>query len=527
MLRRAEFIHQRPGWDSGDGAPQYKSAVRVIIASVLGLGAILAMAGSGGTSSSVGGLVVLAGVILLVVAWRDWEFGVKALLVTVIVEGAVRKWFLSSMMVYFYKDILLAVILFGYMTRRSKPAFVIGERLKVLYAVITFLVLYVSAQAVNPSLPHPLVGLLGIKAYVFYIPLAFLIPRMFTTKEKLIFFLRWYVLIALPVACLGALQFMDTDPNSALNRYAWSEEAAQAVSNATGALGGGVATFQDSLGAIYVRITSTFSFITGLYIYLPVAFVLLLALISLRSSNASQGKIRWLYFASLGAVAVTALMTGSRGTIITMLLSAAVFFGLTSGKNFIRRLRQLALGVAVIYFAATMLFPLALDAFYTRAFGEEQQIEEGRERILNAFNLPFTEAAYGGAFGYGAGATQNGIPALMNALGVKPAGEEIPIQYEAEAARVVLDLGVVGYLLHALLRYTLLLTLIGVSLSLSDPESRVLAVAALSVLAFLLIFGGAVVSHTHNVYQWFLAGIPLALLNAERLALRRDLRPRY
>lgn len=500
-------------------ASSSKSVRTVLLAGGLGLSAILVAARLGGAGNVIGAFVAAAGGVILIASWRNLEFGVKSLLVVVIVEGAVRKWFLSTMMVYFYKDFLLAAILLGYHARRHKPPFLIGERLGLLYGAIVFLTIYVLVQAFNPSLPHPLVGLLGVKAYVLYIPLAFLVPRAFGTKEKLVRFLMWYALLALPVCLLGALQFMDTDPGSALNRYAWSEEAAAASVSAVGGTSG-IATFQDSGGAVYVRITSTFSFITGLYIYLPVAFALLLGLISLRSANAISGRARWLYFAGVGGVAVSALMTGSRGTILMMAGGGLVFYVLTSARNFFQRTRQFLIGAAVVYVAATVMFPAALDAFYTRAFGGEEQVQEGQSRLGEAFNLPLTEAMHAGAIGYGAGATQNGIPALMATLDLEATGDEIPIRYEGESSRVMLDLGVIGYVLYALLRYGLLFTAFGLYLAISDPESKVLAAAALTPLVFLLVFGGAIVSHTHNVYQWFLAGVPLALLNAERLAAR-------
>ncbi|HYG82864.1 MAG TPA: hypothetical protein VD861_20880 [Pyrinomonadaceae bacterium] len=453
---------------------------------------------------------LLAAAALLVLAWRRWETGVQALLVVVVVEGAIRKWFLPSYaeLVYFYKDVLMVAVLGGYLMQRRKAPFVAGRQLKVFFVALAAFVIYAVAVVVNPSAPHLVASLFGLKAYCLYMPLVFLVPRMFTTREKLAGFLRWYLVIALMVAALGVWQFMDGSQDSALNRYAWSEEARGGAPQDT-------ALFADSEGTYYVRITSTFSFVTGLTVYLPVVFALLLGLTSLGSARALPRAVRLLYYATMGAVAATAFMTGSRSVIVGLALVAVVFYAFTSLKDAMRRLRQLAVGGALILLTLASVAPHAVDALYQRAFGGEEQIEEGRARVMEVFNLPLKEAEYAGAFGYGIGATQNSVPALMARLGLARTGETIPVAVESEAARVMLELGVVGFLLFTLLRLSMLVTLWRACVAIRDRETKALAVACFAALVFPLVAGGAVVNHTQNVYQWFLVGTVFALLNCE------------
>ena len=458
--------------------------------------------------------VIAAGGWLLVVAWRSWETGVRALLVVLVVEGAVRKWFVpsASEFVYFYKDLLMVVILAGYMAAKRRPSLVVKRQLKLFSVILAAFTIYVVASVSNPALPHPVVGVLGVKAYLLYVPLAFLVPRMFTSKEKLVAFLKWYVVIALPVAALGAMQFVDSDPQSAINIYAWDEKTMAAAGAEMS-----VANFMDSAGASYVRITGPFSYLSGMTIYLPVAFALLLGLVAQRRLGPLPKGFRWIYHLALAAVVTTAFMTGSRSVVLNLCITALLFYGLASKKDLFRRFRQAAVGAALVAVALTVFFPQAFDALYTRAFGGADQIEEGQGRIEEAFRLPLEEAAYAGAFGYGVGATQNATPALMSKLNLPFMGERIPIAYEAEPGRVMLELGVVGYLLHLTLRLGLLVTLLYACFNIRDAEARSLAVAAVAALLFPLALGGAVTQHTQNVFQWFLAGVPLAMLNAERL----------
>jgi hypothetical protein len=499
---------QRGRWTSS-------SVVRALCAGLLGLGVIYSATQVETVLAIAAPLIIIAGVVLVVAAWQNWEFGIQALLVVLIIEGAVRKWFLpsASELVYFYKDFLMIVIVIGYLKKKSKSNFLIKYELKLFSTTLVAFALYAVAAISNPRLPHPLVGLLGVKAYLLYVPLAFLVPKMFTSKEKLVAFLKWYLIIALPVAALSAMQFADSDPNSMLNRYAWDEKTAAATG-----MDMGVANFQDSTGTNYVRVTGPFSYLSGLAIYLPTMFALLLGLIAQRLAQPLPKGFRWVYHITLAAVATTAFMTGSRGAVVNLGIIALIFYVLASKRDLLGRLRQAAVGTVLVFVALTVFFPQAFDALYTRALGGEEQVDEGQGRIEEAFRLPFDEAEYAGAFGYGVGATQNATPILMSKLDLPFIGEQIPIYYEGESGRVMLELGIIGYLLHLLLKLSILVTLFYACFSIRDTESKSLAVAALAALVFPLLFGGAVTQHTQNVYQWFLIGTTLAMLNAEKLS---------
>jgi cell division protein FtsW (lipid II flippase) len=213
-------------------------------------------------------------------------------------------------------------------------------------------------------------------------------------------------------------------------------------------------------------------------------------------------------------------MTGSRSTIIALIVITLVFFGLTSHMNLKRRLVQFVLISGIVLFVITSLFPSAFDALKTRAFGSEEQVEEGSGRITGVFSIPIEEAAYAGAFGYGIGATQNYVPALVNRLELNNWGEPLPPIREDEPFRVMLELGIIGYILYCLMRFALIIMLWKISLSIRDKESKSLSVAISAVLTIHLFMGGGVVVHTQNVFQWFLIGVCIALANIE--ALRQD-----
>ncbi|HVG22483.1 MAG TPA: hypothetical protein VNI02_25815 [Blastocatellia bacterium] len=497
-----------------DKLRERKSTFVTLAASFFGTLVIVVSARGGNLGTAIGPLLLVMGAALTVAALRNWEFGLRALLVVVIIEGAVRKWFLpsASELVYFYKDALMAVILIGYHRQQQKSPFLIKRHLKIVSLILVLFTTYAVAGMLAPGSPHLLIGLLGLKAYCLYMPLAFIVPRAFDTKEKVINFLKWYSLIVLPVAVIGAMQFLDTNQNSTLNRYAGAEEASGKPAN--------IAVFSNSSGEYYVRVTSTFSYVSGLSTYLPVMFALLLGLTSLYSTRRLPRGVRALYYAALGATVVTSLMTGSRASVLAIAVVAVVFYCFASMKNLFRRLQHIAMVGILIYAAVTTLFPQAYDAFYNRTFGGEERVNEGLSRMSGAFDFPAREASYAGGFGYGIGLTQNAVPALMKRLNLRVADNPIPMSYEGEPGRVMLELGLIGFSLYTLLRLVLLLTLCRVCMMMRDPESKILAIAIVGALIFPLLLGGAVVSHTQNVYQWFLIGAVLALFNQEKLSPR-------
>jgi hypothetical protein len=499
------------------GRGENKSVFIALIIGFCGVAGVFIATRTPGALSSLEPVLFFVAPVLVIVAVRNWERGIQIILVVVIVEGAVRKWFLPSAteIVYFYKDVVMAATLFGYFRKRRKEPFVIKRRVRLASIAIGLFAFYALTSIGMPSGPHPLIGLLGLKAYCLYIPLAFITPRAFPDKERLIGFLKWYSLIVLPVAVIGVMQFLDTNRGSSLNRYAIEQMPGQVT---------GIAMFGTASENYYVRITGTFSYVTGLSVYLPIMFALLLALTSLYSKRGLPRWSRILYYSALGVTVVLAFMTGSRGSVLAMVVVAIVFYLFTSGRQIGRRLQQIAVVGVIIFVALTSVFPQAYDAFYNRTFGGEGRRSEGWSRMTSVLNLPTNEASYAGLLGYGIGLTQNAVPALMRRLGISEA-DRLPVDSEGESGRVTLELGMIGFVLYTLMRLVLLVTVWRMSMSMRDRESKMLAFAATAALVVPLVAGGAITTHTLNVYQWFLVGIVFALYNAERVQLRKQIQP--
>src|SRR5215510_12480905 len=109
------------------------AALLTLTLGAAGVGAVYIATHSGGVSS-IEPLVMILGVVLILASLRDYRTGIKALLVVLIIEGALRKWFVpsASELVYFYKDFVMVAILVGYYRKRQKSGFVIHRQLKLI-----------------------------------------------------------------------------------------------------------------------------------------------------------------------------------------------------------------------------------------------------------------------------------------------------------------------------------------------------------------------------------------------------------
>src|SRR5215510_4145680 len=159
-------------------------------------------------------LALLGLVATIAVSAMNWRRSVKAALVLVVLEGAIRKWVLPQVshvvsfpsdVFYFLKDFVLLGAYIGYFLlsdlRTRRRTFL---EIKVILVIVFVIVLL---QALNPALGSSVVGLFGFKAYLWYVPLCFLLRDLFDSEAELKAFSLRYLLLTIPVCGLGILQF--------------------------------------------------------------------------------------------------------------------------------------------------------------------------------------------------------------------------------------------------------------------------------------------------------------------------------
>jgi hypothetical protein len=439
-------------------------------------------------------LVALAGAAAAIWAVRRWRLAVQLVMVLLILEGAIRKWVAPGAqdMVYFAKDVLLLGIYAGFLRELPRLRSRV-PRQAVLYGMLAFGAFFGVLEIFNPALPNVLVGIFGFKAYFFYVPLIFVLPAAFRSDGELHVFLWRYTLIAIPVGLLGIAQFFSPS-TSILNTYARSNDDAY------------VATFGSSS---FVRVTATFSFITGYTAYLLSSAILILMLL-----GAGRWKFRghYLLFSALGMTLLGMLMTGSRGPVLILALLFPVYWWLAvirekgGGAVFGRLVIALALVLGFIAYTSQD----AIDAFVGRVNTGGADVQG---RIASPLQSPFLVMSEVGVAGYGIGSTHQTAAALTP--GIVPYSWLHGLIVEVESGRVMIELGPIGFFLVYFVRVFLALYAFLQVLALRTRFHR--AIATASLLFFLAaIPGGVVFDVTSDLFYWFFAGLLLTAVRLDR-----------
>ncbi len=456
-------------------------------------------------------LLMLGGLgALIIIAWSYtyWRAAVKVAFVAVLVEGAIRKWFLPSAeeLVYFLKDVFLvgAYLKFYFAPDPELRAY----RLRVPGGMFFLLCCVVAFSAMNPNIGSALLAAYGVKIYFMYVPLTFMMPYLFRNQQEMLRQITWYALLAIPICLLGFLQYK-SDKFSVINTFA-------AGMSETGATGFGVGD--------RVRVTGTFSYLTGHTTFVIIFFALAFALLSLRET-------RWkpvLLFAMLPMLAGNALMGGSRASVVTMAFVTVGFAlatlsgSLVPRRGFVMTLvfgAVLAVGGSVYFFADALIHwearsQTANDTLTSRT------IDHPVAALKAAFEA-------GGAFGFGIGTAHPATYAIRNKLGILPMKERAPL-LDNEIGQVLGELGVAGFLAWYGLR--LLLLWLNWKSYLASPPGIIRTLCLVVVLIagpFLLM--SVVYNHTASFFIFAISGfglIPLVEATVQRRFAPRGRSPR-
>lgn len=439
------------------------------------------------------GLLAIGLIVLL--SAQNWQRSVKAVLVLVVLEGALRKWVLpqASQFIYFLKDFVLIGAYLRYFLLSPVQTRLFTQK-PIVLILVGCMALWGGVQAFNPSLGSPVIGLFGFKSYFLYVPLVWLSSQMFSTEEKLYQFIRNYLLLLIPVGILAIAQFF-SPPTSPLNIYAWGEDGPAVVSSGLGT----------------VRVTGTFSYLTGYATYLLTCLCLLLPVISRPQPRLWQV----LTLIEGGLIAVTAFMTGSRGLVfgsVLLIVGYGLLLALTSFSSFSVSARKLILPGTISFLAVSQGGRLAFESFWNRVENANDSLVA---RILSPFTEPFSNFYLKGLDGYGLGATFQANATIRQAFQLPP-GEVIPVYFENEMGRIGLEVGPIGFFLWYSLRLVLLLTLFKVFLQLTHPFLRQFALSVFVYQGVTLI-AQMVYNHTANAYHWFFYGFIFLLPYLERV----------
>lgn len=435
-------------------------------------------------------LIAIGAVVgMMVVGWSyaNWRAAVKAAFVLAILEGAIRKWMLpqANELVYFGKDMLLAGAYLRFFL--SPDPELRAWRLVVPGTAIAACSVMAGIAAFNPNIGHPLMMVIGLKAYFMYVPLIFLMPFLFRSKEELVRQLTWFAMLATPVCLLGFLQWK-SDRFSVLNTFAHGMLE-------DGATGFG---FGDK-----ARITGTFSYITG-----HTTFVVMFATLHIALLMCDQPKWKRLWLmGNLPLLLANGFMGGSRSAIYGIIVVAAGYLATATiyklGPNQKKVFTTLIIGGAISVTAAAIWSADALLMWKNRVKHSEDNIQS---RVIDtakvSFGIVFNEV---GIMGYGLGTTLPVSGQMRNRLQIPPPAKKPPAM-DHEMMQIMVELGLVSALAWYGLRIVLLMHSITLFKASAPSGLRAIYLGGIFIQV-LHLYMSVVLNHTASILTWGWIGI--------------------
>jgi hypothetical protein len=437
--------------------------------------------------------------ISLWVASKYWQRALFGVFVLLVFEGALRKWVFpgAQAQIYLVKDVILLGVYLGFFLdrRRTQPILRDGRAIKIILGLAF---MFGCLEVLNPNSPSVLVGLVGLKAYFLYAPIAFILPYAIKSREHLLRLIWCYLLIAIPVAVLGFVQIV-AGPGSFLNTYVSHDEDVAALEGM--GFGG---TFN------LVRTSGTFSYISGYSTFL--SFIAILAL----GYNIAQGwriKGNIIPLAALTLVVGAMFTTGSRAPVYSLIATAPVilWWAMLRGVLTLRTAVRLSILIPIMALVAINVTPQAFEAFANRASSSSDGVSDrlfmGFFELIEALQaVPF--------FGLGIGVTH---PSALTIMGVTSFWWLLGNTFEGEVARVTVELGAIGLMLMFGLRILVFIFALRSARTFKDPAYRALGIV-LSIYLTLGFLEMVILNPTAGLYYWGALGLVLAMRRLEQTA---------
>jgi hypothetical protein len=433
---------------------------------------------------------------------RRWRWPLYALLVYLPVSGiailAAYPGRTDRAVAILAKDFLFVipayVLFLGYCLLHRKKFWFKGAPL----VLLGLLALIVVIQAFNPDLPNHLVGLIGIKVWLFYIPLFFLGYWLVRDREHLFKVFGLMSLVAILPAVIGLVTVVLYYTGHAQTVYdAYGASAAPATQNFT--------TFILSGGCTIRRVPSTFSFFYQYYLF--GAAMVAVSFAWWRASRPA-GKQLWAAGLVFLLIFVAAMFSGVRlGFIVIPLLVAAIIVLAIHSKN---RLPWAAVAAAAVFLALAGGTAASVCGFAAH-IGETVK-QESNPVVVNSVS----EAVHKTWLGLGAGSDST---AARYAFPNVELQTSVGAVQESWYVKTYLELGAFGLAIVLALLGTLMYRAARVHLRIRDSRLKMVSAAILALMGWVLIYcikAQYFDLDPINVYFWLFAGILMSLPRLER-----------
>jgi hypothetical protein len=443
--------------------------------------------------------ICVAGLII-----SDWRSGVYLFMLWLLFEDLVRKYTGNNMYVYFTKDALVGVTYLVFLkTARPRVSF-LPPALRFSLGLFVLLGL---AQIFNPNSPSLVYGALGMKLYLYYVPLMYVSYALLRTELDL----RRLLFVSMGAAGIIALVGI---AQSVIGLDFLNPKGGVDIDEL-----GHLTRFTPS-GVAVPRPPSVFVSDGRFAQYILLAFILGLGTVGYLLLRGKGG--RKLVFPCVGLVALASIMSGGRGCFVyvvatALLIPAGLLWGAPSNSadtyRLFKAIRRTFVVVALTLAVGATLFPKEIGAplsFYRETVLLDSKDSETLNRTwdypLANFLAAFSDREW--VMGHGIGTASLGVQYVSHLLG-QPAPQ---IGVESGWGTLITESGILGLILWLAWATAFLFSAIKVTLQLKGKPTFPIALAIVW-FSFLLLFtftwGSMVVYQNFvlNAYFWLLAGV--------------------
>ena len=367
-----------------------------------------------------------------------------------------------------------------------------------LTLTLLLLALVVLLQCLNPGVINLSMALIGMKVWLLYIPLAYVVAGAMETRRDVVLLLRVIVAVA-PIPCIIGLLQWGLSENIGYREVMtdfYGDAARGATQNFT----------QFDLGGNLRRIPATFSNAPGYFVYTLVVVAAALAL------QALDPKRAWRIFARMVVILAffAAFLSGMRAAFVFMPLLILIY-SLLSGR----------LGGAV---GGVLLVGALTGGFiYITGFNADEMVTGVSEHTARyeSSDFAWTQFSYAlewSPLGHGTGT--NTVSARYGADAAPQTGPDASLgSFEVQWAKVVHELGLFGLVPFVMIVGGLTWRAVGGTVRMRDYDLRRAhgALGAFLLIIFIYFFKAWVIDvDPGNVFFWIFVGLLYRLAALDR-----------
>lgn len=475
---------------------------RVGLAAAVVGGIIVALLIAAGAARPAAALLVL--VVATVIGVQSWRLAVFLALAYLPVEGVL--WvalYPHTAPAALAKDFLFVIpayIGFFYSCTKSKRSFLFPGFPLLPVVLLAGLVV---VEIFNPRLDSMLVGLVGAKVWLFYIPMAFLGYHLIRNRGDLDRLLKVMCLTAIIPAVVGITEAVLYYTGHSSFVYSLYGSAASAATQGFAAINVG--------GAGFRRVPSTFSFVAQYYIFMTSMVAVGYAWWRRAPTGSLTRHWRlavWLLFL------VAALTSGARGALafVPLLLIAILLIDGRLGVSSIGPIAALAAGLALMVALVGASATGTVSDIVTNA----------RVQIHSVFITGLREASHHIFLGSGTGSDTNAARYVSGSFSATGGWQE------SYLAKSILELGIVGLALIATVFGSIIVRGLRLRRRLRDPGLIAMASAILGLMIWGVVYtvkAQYLDFDPLNLYFWLFTGILFKLAALDRVEAAPEKRP--